>query len=199
MNELYAAAIRVQAFCRERDWRFCVIGGIAAQRWGEVRFTKDVDLTLFTGFGGEERFIRVWLEHFPLRAPGTVELALRHRVLLLTTPDGTPVDVALGAVPFEERAVQRSSEWNLPAGGSLRTCSAEDLVVHKCFAGRDRDWLDVRGVLLRQGKRLNLDLIREELRPLALLKEAPEILDRLEREVRLSRQAFTKIPPPQTP
>ncbi|MDB6036927.1 MAG: hypothetical protein JWM99_768 [Verrucomicrobiales bacterium] len=45
------AAVEVQAFCEEQQWRFCFIGGISVQRWGSPRVTQDVDLTLLTGFG----------------------------------------------------------------------------------------------------------------------------------------------------
>ena len=69
----------------------------------------------------------------------------------------------------------------LPDALILRTCSAEDLIVHKVFASRDRDWLDVEGVLLVQGERLDLKLVRYELNPLLELKEQMESLDRFER------------------
>jgi len=39
---------------------------------------------------------------------------------------------------------------------TLTTCSAEDLVVHKVFAGRGLDWGDVERVLIRQHGKLNL-------------------------------------------
>jgi hypothetical protein len=43
------AAREVQVLCEQRGWRFCFIGGVAVQRWGEPRLTQDVDLTLVTG------------------------------------------------------------------------------------------------------------------------------------------------------
>ena len=64
MTLLLHAALDVQKFCLEREWRFCIIGGIALLRWGEPRFTRDVDLTLLTGFGGEERFVAAILESY---------------------------------------------------------------------------------------------------------------------------------------
>ncbi len=57
MLELIRVAADLQRFCEARDWRFCFIGGLALQRWGEPRETIDVDVTLLTGFGGEEPFI----------------------------------------------------------------------------------------------------------------------------------------------
>ena len=58
MTGLFEAARQLQAFCDRQGWRSCFIGGIAVQRWGEPRVTRDVDLTLLTGFGGEERIHR---------------------------------------------------------------------------------------------------------------------------------------------
>jgi hypothetical protein len=46
------------------------------------------------------------------------------------------MDIALGAMPFEERTIERSSLAELVPSAILRTCSAEDLIVHKAFAGR---------------------------------------------------------------
>jgi hypothetical protein len=53
--------------------------------------------------------------------------------------------------------------------------------VHKAFAGRDRDWDDIAGVLARQGAKLDWAVIREELPPLLELKETPEAMERLDR------------------
>ena len=51
----------------------------------------------------------------------------------------------------------------------------------KAFAGRDRDWLDVRGIIVRQGPALKRDVILDRLMPLVELKEEPEIVDKLKR------------------
>lgn len=179
MNPVLATAAEVQRFCEERAWSFCLIGGIAVQRWGEPRVTVDVDLTLLTGFGNEEPFVDSLLERFQPRRADAREFALLHRVLLLQS-NGVGVDVALGALPFEASAVARSSLAELLPGLWLRTCSAEDFVVMKAFASRDRDWLDLKGVIIRHGAKLDWPLIFRELRPLAELKEAPEIVGQLE-------------------
>lgn len=76
--------------------------------------------------------------------------------------------------------VDRASSFEYPPGISLRTCSAEDLIVMKAFAGRGQDWVDVENVLVRQGHRLDWEYVREQLTPLAELKGEPEIVTRLE-------------------
>lgn len=179
MKDLLIAARRLQDFLDARDWKSCIIGGIAVQRWGEPRFTRDVDVTLLTGLGGVEVFVDDVLRHFRSRVANGREFALLRRVLLLVADDGTEIDMALGGLPFEAEAVARASDFEFYPGLTLRTCSAEDLLVMKAFAARDQDWLDVRGIIARQGDRLDWDLVWKKLRPLAELKEEPEILNRL--------------------
>jgi hypothetical protein len=178
---LFRAALELQELCVRNRWPFCFIGGLALQRWGEPRYTDDVDITLFTDFGAEAQFIDVLLKAFPERMPNAAAFALRSRVLLLRHPNGIPFDIALGGLPFEARTVERSSLWHVTDGCDLRTCCAEDLIVHKSFAARGQDWVDVEHIIQRQGEKLNTDLIIEELEPLAALKEQPEILAQLRR------------------
>ena len=47
MNAVIRAAADLQALCEARHWRYCFIGGVAVQRWGEPRETVDVDATPF--------------------------------------------------------------------------------------------------------------------------------------------------------
>ncbi len=181
MNPIYAAAFELEAFCARQAWRFCFIGGLAVGRWGEPRLTFDADLTLLTGFGTEEPYVEALLARFEARLPDARRFALDTRVLLLRAPNGVPLDVALGAMPFEARAVLRASNYLVDDQHTLRTCSAEDLVVFKVFAGRPQDWHDVETILMRQAGRLNAALVREELAPLVTLLDEPGRLDRFER------------------
>lgn len=181
LDPILAAAHELETFCAARHWRFCFIGGIAVQRWGEPRFTADADLTLLTGFGQEESFIEPLCSHFHPRRADAREFAARNRVVLLEADNGTPLDVALGAVPFEENSIRRSSPFSIGEGRSLMTCSAEDLLVHKVVANREKDWIDVDGILVRQWGKLNLDLFRTEVEPLLELRGDPDILARFER------------------
>jgi hypothetical protein len=161
----------------EREgWRFCFIGGLAVLRWGEPRFTRDVDATLLCPFGEEESFAD------PLLASGYVgrvsdarDFARRNRVVLLQAANGIPIDVALGALPFEEGVVERSSLFEFDSGYSLRTCSAEDLIVLKLFALRPRDVQDAESVAIRQPG-LDWAYIVDNLAPLAEIKDQPEIM-----------------------
>ena len=181
MIELIRVAAELQGVFEAEGWQFCFIGGLALQRWGEPRETVDVDVTLLTGFGGEERFVKKLLEQFQGRMNNVEEFALTRRVLLLRSRSGVGIDIALGGLPFEESAVSRSSVFAFPTNTLLRTCSAEDLVVMKSFAARSRDWADIEGIIVRQTGKLDWTYIHSQLDPLVELKEAPEILTELEK------------------
>jgi len=177
---LLEAADSVQRFCQEQGWRFCIIGGLALQRWGEPRLTRDVDIDVFTGFGGETEVISALLERFDSRIDNAAKFALERRELLLRTKSGIGIDLALGALPFEESAVRRATFFSFTPDISLLTCSAEDLIVFKAFADRGQDWVDIENILVRQGRTLDWSYVQGQLKPLVDLKEAPHILDRLD-------------------
>ncbi len=51
----------------------------------------------------------------------------------------------------------------------------------KSFAGRAKDWMDIEGVIVRQAGKIDWDYVFGQLKPLADLKETPELLDELQR------------------
>ncbi len=179
MNPIFEAAWEFEQFLDSQHWDFCFIGGLAVQRWGKPRFTADADLTLITGFGGEENYIDLILTHFQGRLLEARQFALQSRVLLVQGSNEIPVDISLGALPFEKASVERASRWKIDTQLGLMTCSAEDLIVHKCFANRPQDWLDVETIIHRQPS-LDNELILRELKPLADLKKETGILKRLQ-------------------
>jgi Nucleotidyltransferase of unknown function (DUF6036) len=181
MIELFQSAKNIQEFCDQHGWRSCVIGGIAVIRWGRPRVTRDVDLNVLTGFGGEDEVIETLLANYRSRLPDAREFARAKRVLLLCSSDGTGIDVSLGALPFEEKVIERASFFAFAPGLELRTCSAEDLIVMKLFASRPGDIRDVEGVAIRNRSHLDWGYIEEQLHPLADLKDEPEILRAMER------------------
>jgi hypothetical protein len=181
VTEVLRAAAGLQALCVGAGWPFCLIGGVAVQRWGEPRETIDVDATLLVDSRDEDRVVRTLLDAYAPRIPDAAAFARAQRVLLLRAPSGVGLDIALGSLPFEALVVERSTMFEFPQNIPLRTCSAEDLIVLKAFAAREKDWVDIDGVLIRQAGRIDWAHVRAQLQPLVELKEEPELLDELER------------------
>lgn len=187
LGPILGAALEAQLVCAQLRLPVCVIGGLALQRWGEPRFTSDADLCVMVEAGDEPRVIQALFSRFAARLAGGEEFALRARVLLARATNGVNLDIVLAGLPYEARMLDRSSLWELTEADCLRTCSAEDLIVMKTFAGRDKDWADITSVLERQGPKLNLPLVRSELSPLLEAKEAPELAVELERRIQKIR------------
>ena len=119
MNPLFAAAVGVQAFMVSQAWRSAVIGGLAVQRWGEPRQTRDVDLALLTGLGNEAAFIDPLLAHYRARRTDAREFALSYRVVLIETATGIPLDISLAALPFEHgSSIARPRSASRPVASS---------------------------------------------------------------------------------
>ena len=113
---------------------------------------------------------------------------MSNRILLLKTPDGIGIDVSLGAIPYEEKAIERAKEVEFLPGVCLRICSAEDLIVLKAFADRSQDWADVESVIQKRRwerathkkvDELDWTYIEHELRELCAVKD-PRIVSKLD-------------------
>lgn len=179
MNSLIDAAREINDFLKRQGWHYCIVGGIASSRWGEIRATEDIDLCLLTGIANKRKFIDALLEQFAARVRQPAEFAELNRVLLITASNQVGIDVALAWTPFEERMINRARPFRFAPGLSIPTASAEDVVVTKAFAARPQDWIDIEGVLVRQRGKLDWDQILADVQPLCELKEAPEIVDQL--------------------
>lgn len=72
-------------------------------------------------------------------------------VLPTRHPDtGIRVDFIFSTTPYEQQAIARAKSVML-GGISVPFASAEDLIIHKLFAGRLRDLEDAAGVVRRKG------------------------------------------------
>jgi predicted nucleotidyltransferase len=180
--QVVKAAIQVAKWLEKQGVRHFFIGGISIQYWAEPRMTRDVDITVLIEPKNFESFLNKAVETFKPRIPDAVEFAVKHRVLLLETKEGIPIDISLGIPGYEEEAWRNSIEVEFPPFGKLRLISAEDLIIHKCVAGRARDVEDVVNILVKQQLQLDVERIKswlqsfreiiEEHDPLSLFEEA---------------------------
>lgn len=116
MSELFDAAREVCDFMEVQRWEYCIIGGVAIQRWGEQRAIVDVDFTLLSEWGDEEFYIDRLLARFGSRITEPREFALKRRVILLLASNGRAIDISLGALAFEREMVARKVDAELQPG-----------------------------------------------------------------------------------
>jgi len=176
----FETAWRLHEYFTARQIPYAIIGGIALQRWGQPRFTRDVDLTVLLPPGREEEALRDLIAVFPPRLKDAVAFAVEHRVLPIDVPGGSEADVSLGLPGYEEEVIARAVTYALGDGREVKLCSAEDLVIHKILAGRPQDMLDVEGIVARQARTLDVAYVRQWLGELSRVAEDPGLIARFE-------------------
>lgn len=181
MSKLIDAAIEVHDWLLKRRLPHFFIGGLAVQRWGEPRFTQDVDVCIVAQPEGVKGLVQELLKAFQPRIDGAAELAMESWILLLTTSSGFPLDVTLAALGPEEDMNTRAVEVEMEPGRTLPICSAEDLVLYKATADRGKDASDLEGIITRQGPSLDVGRIRRLLKQLCAAIDEGEPLERFER------------------
>lgn len=62
----------------------------------------------------------------PSRIDAPLPFAIQNRIVPLRSEDGVEFDVSLVAMPFEQRMMERASDWPVPDHGTVRTCEPED-------------------------------------------------------------------------
>jgi hypothetical protein len=157
-----------------------VIGGIALIARGVRRFTTDIDAAV----RGDEVAIPSLLAKLARRriVPriGDAErFAKQNLVLLLEhAPSGVELDVSLAWTEFEHEAIASAK---VASFGAVKAPMArpEDLIVFKAIAGRGKDIEDATALLVLYPK-LDLARIRDRVRQLADLADAPELAVGLE-------------------
>lgn len=178
MKPIFEAAWEVHTYLRRRKIPYVFIGGLAVQKWGQPRFTKDVDLTVSVPVETTEEFIESIAKHFKGRVSNLLEFARQTRVVPLYASNGRDVDVSLALPGYEDLLMQRAKPFKLAPRRTVRVCSAEDLIIHKAVAGRPQDLMDLENVVFRQSGALDKDYIENCLKEFGLLLESDEVLKR---------------------
>lgn len=181
MNPQFKAIWEVHKFFTSEKIPYVIIGGIALQWWGEPRFTRDVDVTILVNLGEEEVIVKKILSAFSPRISDAYEFALKNRVCLVQNKEGYEIDISLGIPGYEEEVMKRFVKCRLDKKHTVRICSAEDLIIHKAVAGRPLDLSDIEGIIMRQGKKLNIKYIRKWLKEFSDVLGEKELIERFEK------------------
>jgi hypothetical protein len=181
MIPIFEAAWEMHIYLAQKKIPYVIIGGVAVQKWGEPRATKDVDLTISIPIEKTEKFVVNISQRFKGRTSELNEFARRTRVIPIYASNGCGVDISLALPGYEDAVMQRARSFKLAPRKTVRVCSAEDLIIHKAVAGRPQDLIDLRNVIFRQGKALDHDYIRSWLKQFSLILETDEVPQRFER------------------
>jgi hypothetical protein len=169
---------------------FTFIGGVAVIARGVPRLTVDIDATVRATDTDSESVFRVLARHDIVpRIDDALEFARAHQVFLAVhEPTGTPIDLSLAWLEFEDEAIGSSTEVDY-ADVRIRVARAEDLIVYKIVAFRPRDIDDAEKLLDLHGKSIQIQRVRRLVQQFCeVLEDTARLstLDRILRERRLT-------------
>ena len=181
LSPLLSALRDLVAWSQKEHVRSVIIGGVAASLLGRPRLTRDIDAVVLLDSKRWEKFLTVGQQFgFEPRIQDPLIFARKNRILLVNhKPTGIDVDISLGALPFEEEAIERAVSSEV-AGVNIPLPTPEDLIIMKAVAHRPIDMIDIQAVLDVHPD-LDLHRIRRWVKEFSEVLEMPEILNDLER------------------
>lgn len=169
--------------CSEVSVGWYLFGAQAALLYGAARLTADIDVTVDAGSLPTEDLVAALRRHGVEPRIVDPSFIKNTRVLpVVHTPTHLPIDVVLGGPGLEQLFLSRASRRDV-AGALIPVAAAEDLIVMKILAGRDKDLDDVRAILAATGDELDVGQARETLRLLEQALDQGDLLPVLDRLV----------------
>lgn len=163
-----------------------LIGGQAVLLHGRPRLTEDIDITLAADPNRLSDVLDVCatLKLRPL--PEDIESFVRRTFVLPALHEKTSirVDFIFSTTPYEREAIDRAVVVQL-AGEPVPFATAEDLIIHKLFAGRPTDLEDAATVVRRKGAELDWRYVKRWVRKFGNVpgrEDLPNLLADLRRQ-----------------
>jgi hypothetical protein len=163
---------------------YMIIGGQAVLLYGEPRLTKDIDITLGISIDRLNDLLAIAQELSLTPLPDDVPSFVQKTMVLpvLDKSTGIRVDFIFSFTPYETQAIERAKKIIL-CGQEVSFASPEDLILHKMFAGRPRDFEDV-GTLLLKNPAIDVSYIRRWLKKFDAAVQGKGFLEAFERIVK---------------
>ena len=154
-------------FLKAAEIKYAVLGGIALSLYSEPRMTEDIDLNIIL----EQKDVAVFVKKarafgFRPLPPNIDRFAKETGVLPMSfLKNGVrgKFDFIIAQNPIEVKGLRRARLRTL-CGVKAKVVTAEDLLLHKFLSDRPRDREDARGIILRQGRKLDMVYVRSWLK-----------------------------------
>jgi predicted nucleotidyltransferase len=158
---------------------YMIIGGQAVLLYGRPRLTRDIDITLGIDTDDFELAKKVCTKLKLKMLPENPQSFARDtRILPAEDPNSRiRVDFIFSFTPYESQAIKRTKQIDID-NYKVKFASCEDVIIHKMVAGRAIDEEDVKSILAKNSKTIDLDYIRKWLSEFVKIEEYSGILER---------------------
>jgi predicted nucleotidyltransferase len=141
---------------------YMIIGGQAVLLYGVPRLTEDIDITLEIDVNGA-KLLKTAIRKSDLRIPKGVDNDFIKETNVLVAVDkksGIRIDFIFSFSVYEQEALKRAKSVNI-LNYKVKFPSCEDLIIHKIFAGRERDLEDARIIIEKNFNKIDKKYIRK--------------------------------------
>jgi predicted nucleotidyltransferase len=161
---------------------YMIIGGQAVLIYGRPRLTRDIDITLGID---TDKFLLVEKVCNQLKLELLVEkpedFAGKTKVLPAEEPESkVRVDFIFSFTQYETQAIKNAKQVQVD-DYPVNFASPEDVIIHKMVAGRAVDEEDVKSILAKKRKTIDLEYIRKWLSEFAEIQEYSGISEKFNR------------------
>lgn len=180
LRDLSPVLASLSQWLKDEQVPYAIIGGVALGFIAQPRFTQDVDAVIWIDLDRADAFLESGKSFgFVPRISDPISFAKKTRVLLRHQQTNIGIDLSCGALPFEQEMLDRSLELRV-GPIDLRVATAEDLIILKAVAHRQRDLMDIENLLSVHGD-VDYDRIRYWVRQFGEVLDMPELISDMEK------------------
>jgi hypothetical protein len=155
-----------------------IIGGLANSIYGIPRQTFDIDIKFSLSENEINDFIRILVEEVSIIPENPLSF-LKETGVIPVEVSGVRVDLIMINLPYEQEALRRSKRQTIYSVDAYIT-SAEDLIIQKAISPRQRDWMDIEGIVENNGSTLDWSYILFHVKQLSEFLVDPSIYSKME-------------------
>lgn len=172
---------RIAQYLDQDEIPYMIIGGQAVLLYGTPRLTRDIDITLGIDTDKFQLVEGVCSKSgLKILTENPEDFARETKVLPAEEPESRiRVDFIFSFTEYEAQAIKRAKKV-LMNDYPVKFASCEDVIVHKMVAARAVDVEDVKNILIKNNKTIDLEYIRRWLSEFGRLSEHKGILEKFE-------------------
>lgn len=173
MHEFLQALEKIISFLDSEEIPYMIFGGIANSIYGIPRQTFDIDIKIQLETEQQRNEFIFRLEKEGKILPDDALQFIQETNVLPVEVDDVRIDFVFAGLHFEKEAIAKSNSIDL-FGLQVKVCRPEDLIIHKTISPREKDWLDIKGIVENQ-QNLNWEYVLQQCKQLSDFLSNPEI------------------------
>ncbi|MEW6526404.1 MAG: DUF6036 family nucleotidyltransferase [Spirochaetota bacterium] len=141
---------RICNVLNEKEIPYMLVNGQAVLLYGEPCLTRDIDITLGVDIDRLDDILAIVKQlHLKILPDDIVSFVKETMVLPVLGTNNVRIDFIFSFTEYEHNAIKRAKKV-ISDDVAIWYASAEDVIIQKIFAGRERDIEDVKIIIAKQ-------------------------------------------------